>query len=49
MDNKFWLSGDTRPDLLAAHLVELRETLIKKDPDLLADITATKFVRADTR
>ena len=47
MDNKFWLSGDTRPDLLAARLVELRKNLITKDPDLLAAITGTKFYRAE--
>ena len=45
MDNKFWLSGETKPDLLAARLVELRESLITKDPDLLADFTGTKFFR----
>jgi hypothetical protein len=47
MNNKFWLSGETKPDLLAARLVELREHLSKKDPEMLADFTKTEFYRDD--
>lgn len=47
MDNKFWLSGETKPDLLAARLAELRQNLVTKDPGLLADFTGTNFHRED--
>ena len=43
MDNKFWLSGETKPDLLAARLVELRGELSTRDARQLADSTGTKF------
>jgi len=43
MDNKFWLSGETKPDLLAARLVELRVELSTRDARQLAAVTGTKF------
>ena len=43
MDNKFWLSGETKPDLLAGRLVELRGEISTRNARQLADSTGTKF------
>ena len=43
MDNKFWLSGETKPDLLAARLVELRGEISTMDARQLAASTGTEF------
>jgi hypothetical protein len=47
MNNKFWLIGESKPDLLAARLIELSDELSNKDPGLLADFTGTNFYRKD--
>jgi hypothetical protein len=43
MNNKFWLSDQTKPDLLASRLDEMREKLRRSDPDQLAVSTGTAF------
>jgi len=48
MDNKFWLSGQTKPDLLAARLVELRDVLSTRDAQRLAAATGTDFQQGGT-
>ena len=43
MENKFWLSGDSKPDLLAERLDEMRELLRSRSVDQLAAATLTTF------
>jgi len=45
MNNKFWMSPEEKPDLLAARLDEMRGELITMGPDELADFTGTTFYR----
>jgi len=47
MNNKFWMSPEEKPDLLAARLDEMRGELITKDPEELADLTGTTFNRTE--
>jgi hypothetical protein len=47
MNNKFWMSPEGKPDLLAARLDEMRDELIAKSPGELADFTGTTFYRTE--
>jgi hypothetical protein len=47
MNNKFWMSPEEKPDLLAARLDEMRDELIAKSPGELADFTGTTFYRTE--
>ena len=47
MENKFWLSGDSKPDLLAARLDELRIELTGKNAQQLAESTGTVYHQTD--
>lgn len=46
MNNKFWLSDQTKPDLLAPRLDEMRNILRTNDPDQVAASTGTIFSSA---
>jgi hypothetical protein len=43
MNNKFWISDQTKPDLLASRLNELREALRTKNPDQLAASSGSTY------
>jgi hypothetical protein len=47
MNNKFWMSPEGKPDLLAARLDEMRDELIAKSPGELANFTGTTFYRTE--
>ncbi len=47
MNNKFWMSPEEKPDLLAARLDEMRDEIIAKGTEQLADSTGTTFYRTE--
>ena len=47
MNNKFWISPEGKPDLLAARLDEMRDEIIAKGTEQLADSTGTTFYRTE--
>ncbi len=47
MKNKFWMSPEEKPDLLAARLDEMRDEISAKGTEQLADSTGTTFYRTE--
>lgn len=47
MSEPFWLSGEPKPDLLAARLAELREALCSRNPGQLAADTGAHYSEHD--
>lgn len=47
MSEPFWLTGEPKPDLLAARLAELREALCSRNPEQLAADTGTHYSEHD--
>ena len=47
MNNQFWLSNESKPDLLAVRLDELRGKLITREPEQLAVDTGTTLHQPD--